>query len=418
MRNIIRLACLVTLVVAVSGCNKDNFGNSGQGIIIKGKIGAGGTAKNLESSKSADLLTLNDATKVLVFSKYYYSLNDITNGSFSVSAQAGSGAALIFLDASNKYIGTLSSRGLNVLPLGNLSGGDDTMIDLSTLTLEGTNVIPSHDPFGNEIRISQSEIDCLKAISGYYESIAKNIDSDNDGNPDVLTNRQVVIYTMFSVFAGHFGFNNSIPVVNDANHYYVNYMLEVAAGSALNFSNENISFSGPEVDSYSDIKMWGYKKSPGGDRSFIASFCRETQAQQGAPWGSGFLPFKKGRYTLTLDGTQKFTLDYSNIGISYNLVLVIPTMHTNSDGKLTSITFEYRLPDGTIIDPGNVLTNVMVQLSNNHAGQFYVNDRNKLNSNTGFSVLTIDPPQDISTLFQMDLWYDDLLGNQYDIIWR
>lgn len=155
----------------------------------------------------------------------------------------------------------------------------------------------------------------------------------------------------------------------------------------------------------------------GGGRAFISSFCRETRAQPDAPWGSAFMPFKKGTYTLTLDGTRNFTLSYSSVDLEYNLVIVSPTLHTNSDGKLTSITFDYHLPDGTAINPASVLTNIMVQLNDNQYHQFYVSEK-KLTSLTGFNELKLETPLDISGLHHIDLWYDDLLGNQYDIIWR
>jgi len=119
---------------------------------------------------------------------------------------------------------------------------------------------------------------------------------------------------------------------------------------------------------------------------------------------------------LTLDGNRSFTLDYSNIDAEYNLVIITPTLHTNSDGKLTSITFEYKLPDGTIINPASMLTNVMVQCTDSQMHQFY--NSPQLTASTGMTVLTPETPVDISTLNGIDVWYDDLLGNQYDIIWR
>jgi hypothetical protein len=225
---------------------------------------------------------------------------------------------------------------------------------------------------------------------------------------------------MFTIVGGRWGINNTAPVPNDSEHYYVNYMLEFGGGSALTFTDNKISVSGPVEDPYTDIKLWGYMKAPecGGDRAFISSFCRETRAQEGAPFGSAFLPFKPGTYTLTLDGNRNYTLSYSSIDMQYNLVIISPTLHTNTDGKLTSITFEYKLPDGTPINPASVLTNVMVQLSNNQHTQFYVNDKTKLTCLTGFNELKLDTPLDISDLSQIDLWYDDLLGNQYDILWN
>ncbi len=399
-----------------SHCKKDSNindinGNNNSGILIKGKIPL--------QKLSGDSLSMADAKKVLVFSKYYYSLSDIANGSFSVSAQFGTGVALIFLDANNRYIGNLSSRGLNMLPLGNLVNGENTTIDLSTLTLVGKSVIPSNDPFGNGIIISDAEINSLKVIDSYYESIAQNIDTDNDSIPDVLSNRQLVISNIFGVSAGHWGSNDSIPIPSDSANYYVNIMVEVGGGSGLTFSDGNITLIGPIEDPYSDIIKWGYMMAPacGAGRGFIASFARETVAQPGAPWGSAFQPFKKGTYTLTLDGNQSFKLVHSNIDVKYNLVMVIPTLHTNSEGKLTSITLEYKLPDGTVINPASVLTNVMVQFDDRFANRLY--DSNpKLTSKTGFTAISIDPPMDISLLHGIGVWYDDLLGNQYAILWR
>ena len=407
---------MFAISIIIVSCNKDNdlgVTPSDSGIVIKGTIPISQGAR----VASDDSLSLSDAAKVLVFSKYYSKLYDIVDNTFSVTGEIGTGVALIFLDANNKYIGNLSSQGLNILPLGSLSNGENTTIDLSTLKLVGNSVIPSHDPFGNEIQISQTEINCLKVIDGYYENIAKNIDADNDSIPDVLSDRQLVIFTMFAVNAGKWGFNDTAPILTDSSHYYVNYMLEVMGGSNLSFSNGNISLSGPVEAPYADIVLWWSGINGGDDRiGFEATFCRETTAQPGAPWGSAFLPFKNGLYKLALDGDESLTLNYSNIDVKYNLVIVIPTLHTNSEGKLISISFNYTLPDGTVLDPACMLTDVMVQLSDNQHNQFYSSKR--LTSSTGLTVLTLDTPMDISSLNQMDLWYDDLLGNQYDIIWR
>jgi hypothetical protein len=411
------------ILIFASGCKKNN-GNpvnpgsqSNEGIIIKGHIPKAGLMKS-ESVKSGESLSLADAKKIIIFSKYYYSLTDIVADSFSVNGRIGTGVSLIFLDANNHYIGNLSPDGLNMLPLGNLTNGENTKIDLSDLSLVGHSVIPSHDPLGNEIIISQTEINSLKALDGYYESIAKNIDADNDSIPDVLSNKQLVVFNMFGVNGGHWGYNDSLPVPEDSAHYYVNYEIEINGGSALTFSNGNITLSGPAGNPYPMITTWGYMMAPqcGGNRGFISSFGVLDRAPMDAPWGTAFLPFRKGTYTLTIDGNQKFTLDYSNIDVKNDLVIIAPTLHTNSAGKLTSITLEYKLPDGTVINPASMLTNVMIQLTDNRANQFF--NSQMLTASTGFSAITPDSVLDISALHGMDIWYDDLLGNQYDIMWH
>lgn len=423
MKKIVSLL-LVSMTIFFSHCNqKDSIpvnpdGNNGgntngaqNGIHIRGKIT--GLKKNMDS------VSLSDAKKVLVFSKYYYSLTDITADTFSVTAQLGTGVALLFLDSQNKYIGNLSAHGMNMLPLGNLVNGENTTIDLSTLTLVGKSVIPSHDPFGNEIQISETELQSLRTIDCYYESIAKNIDADNDGIPDVLSNKQLVVVTNYAVYGGHWGCNDTLPGLADSSHYFVNYGLEVGGGSDLSFYAGNITLTGPATDPYTDIIRWGFLKAPacGAGRSFIASFARLSNAPPDAPWGTAFLPFKKGTYTLTLDGERSYTLDYSCTDAKYNLILVIPTLHTNGKGWLTSITLEYKLADGTIINPASVMTNVMIQLSDPYS-VFFQNDTHKLTGQTGFGVITADAPVDISTLSNIGIGYDDLLGNGYMIVWR
>jgi len=405
---IFSFAALGIILIITNNCKKDSnslVNRATKGIVIKGQI-----PKSLKSA------SLSDAKKILVFSKDYYSLTDIVDNAFSVTGRMSSGVALIFLDTDNHYIGNLSTQNLNMLPLGDLTGGENTLIDLSSLTLTGTSVIPSHDPLGNEIIISDTEINSLKSIGAYYQSIAKNIDADNDGIPDVLSNKQLVVSTIFARYSGKWGINSTPPVATDDSHSYINYSLAIQGGSALNFSNGNIILSGPADNPHTDMTTWGYLLNPGDNLGFMSTFCRQANAPVGAPWGTSFLPLKQGTYTLTLDGTNLFTLDYSNIDAQYNLVIIAPTLHTNGDGKLTSITFDYKLPNETVVNPASILTNVMVQFTDNQMHQFY--NSSKLTIDTGFSVLTPDSPIDISTLSGIDVWYDDIIGNQYDIIWR
>ena len=102
--------------------------------------------------------------------------------------------------------------------------------------------------------------------------------------------------------------------------------------------------------------------------------------------------------------------------MQYNLVIIAPTLHTNSDGKLTSLSFEYKLPDGTAVNPASILTQVMVQFADISYHQLY-NSPN-MAATTDISAIKFDSPFDIAALNQIDIWYDDLLGNKYDIIWR
>src|ERR1035437_7777346 len=97
-----KLAFVIAIFAILLSCNKDHQGNQGNqatgGITIKGKI-SGTKSATLKSGT----LSLTDATKVLVFNPFKYTLANIVNGSFTVKADVGSVTALIFLDANNKY---------------------------------------------------------------------------------------------------------------------------------------------------------------------------------------------------------------------------------------------------------------------------------------------------------------------------
>jgi hypothetical protein len=48
-------------------------------------------------------------------------------------------------------------------------------------------------------------------------------------------------------------------------------------------------------------------------------------------------------------------------------MLVIPTLHTNSDGDLVSVSLEYQYPDNsTIVNPENIMIMLSVQMYNSN----------------------------------------------------
>jgi len=239
-----KLIWIIIIIIVFTGCKKEE--ELEKGIFIKGHISA-------EKSKSG--ISLSDATKIMVINVHIGSLNthfvDIVDGSFVDSAQMGTIAAFVFLNDQNQYIGTLSCQELNLLPLCNLNNGENTTIDLADLTLVGTSVIPSHDPLGNEIIISDAEINSLIQISGFFETLSKNIDADNNGTLDVSENKQLFIKTRFNISANHWGLNNSAPVFNESMLGTLCYSLEINGGSGFGHPS-SMSLSGPAGNEYSD----------------------------------------------------------------------------------------------------------------------------------------------------------------------
>lgn len=394
---------LILIMIVVTNCKKDNNNDNETNIVIKGKISA---LKNKSSN------SLSDAKKVLVIDihigTFISRFVDIIDGSFSYSSPKGVVTALVFLNDQNRYIGTLSNQGLNLLPLFDLSNGDNTTIDLSYLTLVGNSVIPSHDPFGNEIIISEAEINSLKVISGFFETIAKNIDANNDGILDVLVNKQLFIKTRFNFSGGQWGVNDIEPVFSKT---LLGYQLQVDGGQGFSHPG-SVVLSGPAANPYPNINL--IANNPDGNGGFYAVFGRQP-----------FLPFENGTYTLTIDGNNH-TMDYTFIDPELNLVFVLPTLHTNSAGKLVSISLQYKLPNNTIINPINILTDVMVQFTNTSGVQFYDTPR-LINDNVtiegcdcvkGLYSYTLETPLDISELRDISIGYNDLLGNSYAILWQ
>jgi len=414
------LALAFAISAILLSCNKDNQGNRGNGgITIKGTISGSNTPKSA-TLKSGNVLQLADARKVLVFNPFRYTLADIVNGSFTATADIGSVTALIFLDANNKYIGNLFSGGLNMLPLGDLKDGESTTIDLQSLTLDNTSVVPTHNPIGNEINITAEEITRLKELGGFFESLAKNLDADNDGVPDVLSNKQLTISSHFSIFGGHWGTDNTPPPSFNASQLYINYQVRISGNISMAPANGNsVALSGPDGSAYTDIKTRSYLAD---QDCFITFFNRETQASQGAPWGTSYLPFKKGTYSFTLNGSQIYSLTYCNVNAMYYLAIATPTLHTNSNGMITSVSIDYKLPDNTIIDPVNLVTILQLQFCNKNGNRVELGSLYAGVPTAGtlkdFSNVVLPNPVALSTLDHLNVNYNDLLGNEYDVTWR
>jgi hypothetical protein len=409
------LALVFAIFAILFSCKKDQQGNQatgGRGITIKGTISG---TKNATLKSGA--LALTDATKVLVFNPFKYTLANIVNGAFTVKADVGSVTALIFLDANDKYIGNLFAGGLNMLPLG--GDRDSTTIDLQSLTLENTSVVPSHNPIGDEITISDAEIIRLKELGGFFESLAKNLDADNDGVPDVLSNKQLTLSSHFSIFGGHWGLDNTPPPAYNASQLYINYQVRISGNISMAPANGNsVALSGPDGSPYTDIKTKSYIA----DLCFIAFFNRETQAPQGAPWGTSYLPFKKGTYSFTLNGSQMYSLTYSNFNAMYYLVIATPTLHTDSNGMITSVSIEYKLPDNTIVDPANYVTILQLQFTDKNNNRVELGSLYAGVATAGtlkdFSNVVLPTPLPLSTLNGLSVNYNDLLGNEYDVTWH
>jgi hypothetical protein len=412
-----RIIFLLVITLLLSGCNKDNSGtdDSATGkVTIKGTISASGTKRGT-GTKAGGSLSLADAKKVMLFRGSSYSISDIVNNSFSVSADAGSANALVFLDKDNKFIGVLCTEGLNVLPLVGLNNGDKTIIDLQTLTMPGDSIVPLHNPFGDEINISPAELESLRAVGSYYESLAKNIDADGDGELDILSNKQISLTFHFNLYIGKMGLDNVPPDAVNEQNLYINYGIELAGGTNLGTVSDGSVLTGPEGDPSTDIKLWGFANTVNSRQAFLISFIRQGLVQPGNPMGNNFLPFKKGIYTFTPYQGTSMKLHFSNVDARANLIIVSPTLNTDGNGKIVSVSFKYAFPNGTEVNPENLISDFMLQFINTDNQQFLVV---RPVADHGYYKYTFPSPVDLERLKGMDLFYYDLLGNYYNNNWK
>lgn len=412
----LKILFLLYIPFLVISCNKENIGNSG--IIIKGIIPAGGARKSADLNASGTTFTLADTKNIMVLnSSGGYELFSISDNSFSVRAIQGTATALVFLGPDNAFIGCLQAGGLNVLPLVSLTDGENTLINLDMLKLVGTNVIPANNPIGNEININQDEIERFRQFGAFFESLSQNIDTDGNGVPDLVENKALFLSTMFDIFMGKWGLNSTPPEVIDTSRIFINHGLRIYGRKGLAPSGQAFTLTGPEGSPYNDIEKSHYADAPDG---FITFFHRPAPAPQGFPYGSIFLPFANGKYTLNLDG-KSYSLVYSKVDAMYYFVLALPTVHTNEKNVITSVTIEYRDLKGRTINPENFVYQTMVQLNNGASqieqiGALWESPDSKTNTELYMFV----PKTNIieSNVTGINVSYLDLVGNAYTINYK
>jgi hypothetical protein len=282
------------------------------------------------------------------------------------------------------------------------------------LTLDGTSVIPASNPIGNSILLNNEEIAWYKELGGYYESLSENIDADKDGEPDILSKKDINISTIFIMSCGPWTLNNASMQIVDTNHIFINYILRLCTGKALKPVNTNVIVSGPAGSPQNDITQTGYSFGPD---CFIASFCRPAPATPENPLGSVMLPFGKGTYTVTLEN-KNYTLNYANISAKHFFILAKPTIHTNSNNEIVSVSIDYRDTENNFVTAENYVYQTQVTLDGSQSqlvqmGALWENPEAKTNSD--LYNFTLPTPLPLSQLSRLSVMYLDLIGNSYNI---
>lgn len=410
MKKLIIIA--ISLLISIASCQKGNLFE--KKVKIKGKVSANKSTINDKST----LPNLQDSKYVLFFYGSDYKIEEIkSDGSFSGKVSPGNATVLAFLTSNYTFIGNLFLKGLNFLPLGGIFDDIGT-IDLSTLAQDSNRIIPQNDPIGNQIILNQIEQNLLVNVSSYYQSLAKNLDMNNNKKIDYMEHGPFRLFSTIEVGnCGKWGINSSQqPVQNHNDSLKFHYSITIIGPNEyLSSKNQNILnnaiLSGPSNFPHNDIT------TP------FNSYFREKEFQICFDRNS-HLAFGFGTYNVSIDN-KNLTFNYSSIEMKNFIVIPIPTLITNSSNEVIGVSLTFNLIDGTIVDPYKLIaTNIGVSLGSNSNGQPLVGTKpiggsgDPLDSNDDLDYVELPKPYiKIDKIDEVTVNYIDIFGNHYGIRW-
>lgn len=331
-------------------------------VVLKGKVSNAKASSSQQKAPSENEFTLADAAKVMVFYGNQYQIIEIkSDGSFSGKVPLGNSTLVTFLTKDNEFIGNLYTGGLNFLPLQGLDEKID-LIDFSTLTLDSKRVIPENDPVGKSIKLTEAELSFMKEVGKFYESMAKNIDMNNNKIPDLYEDITIFLSTERGFEGGKYGIKgqkeaqitgtydlegtNSLKIEG-----YVDWFSEKIKGIS-----KNATLSGPAANPYNDIinsSNQEFDDNEPDKESYYVDFRRQSNDL-----------FETGTYTLHID-KQNFTFDYYfDLNMKDFWVFAVPTLVTDAKGYVTEVNVEYQLKDGRKVKPEKVLSSSITLMFN------------------------------------------------------
>jgi hypothetical protein len=356
-------------------------------------------------------------------------VNIKSDGTFSGGVPIGNSTVVAFLTENNDFIGNLFTGGLNFLPLGGIDEKVNS-IDFSTLTLDGTRIIPANDPIGKTIFLNDAELAFMKEIGIFYQSLVKNIDMDNDGKPDVVTNKNFTLNTENGFTAGKFGVaGKSEPQLSNMLDFKGSNIIKME-GFTKWFSRKdrNILYdailSGPVGKPHNDLENGAdhgdFKDNELGDR-YQLQFSRKNN-----------LPLTSGQYNLLMDNTNFAFNYYFDLNMKDFWIYTVPTLHVNGDGDVTDVSFKYKFYDGRELNPTKIISTsigLLIEVkqyeSNMDAYKGWGNlveivrqdILTSLKKNHDFYNIKLKVPIKLSNINQIKTMYYDMFGNGADNTW-
>ncbi len=401
----------ICFVALSAGCEKVSFFR--KKVKITGYISQNRNLRMPITKSSDNPHTLSDAAKVLVFYGRDYDLVNIaSDGSFTARAPLGTATAIAFLTSDFQFIGNLFAGGMNVVPLVS-STGELPDINLDELYLDGYRVIPVNDPLLDIIALSPAELAFMQELDDYYEALAKNIDMDNNGSPDVMQHGKIDITFGIGIGSGICGLNGTPASVTLNSVHEQNYSIFIEAdlawiSSGDNSLPQNAYLTGP------DNNTTLYESSDGSysnNKNFKILF--ESQGNQP-------MIFPPGVYTLHIDN-KEFSFYFSTIRSNDYRVVVKPELITDSQNRITSILFSYEFFDGNPVDPRRLFGSGIDLNISDASGNFLLQVVSELDSptdnNYDFYTMNLSNPIDLTDVQDLKISYIDIFGNSVSCGW-
>lgn len=437
---ILSLALLTSITYL--GCGgKSSSGSSADTtakLTIKGTL-TGGTHAQLKHLNRLDrfladlftprlyALTAADVAKVIGFNQrgnYFVTTVD-SNDNFAIQVDKGFPTALIFIDASDNYLGYLTlSNGIDSLPLAKLA---DTVtmtelatIDLQILSSSGVIVTPEHNPIGSELPLSSEEQTAIAQGDDFFAAIIKNTDVDSNGTIDLLQGKFYRPFIMYFVTGGDF-VGLTPAVVTPANITGFRFNASINEQGVTIFPG-TVTFTGPSGSGLT------------GQVNDAAPLLNTYNALYGSPYiDSPTIP-PAGAYTVTYNAVPLvFNIPAQSAAFS-NIVLAVPTVTLNGSNAIEKIDWVYKLGNGaaTAIDPRTLIEAIQIQI-NGSGTQYdptYPQGPSRLYSSANFAPATLSGTLPLTSssgaawsipwdnVSNISMVYNDIFGNHYVVDWR
>lgn len=314
------------------------------------------------------------------------------NGFFSVYAYPQP-AAILFLDGGDAPIGHLVFwNGMTSFPLENLPAGASS--DLGSLSISGDRVTPARDPFSDgDLSLNLAEQRVLKITGSAFSSVAARPDADGNGRIDVLENKFYLAYMGYyisgSFAAGSLTGEVAVPAAFD--HFDFCFQ-DQSPGSVK--PTAGVAFTGPSGTGLSGTPARTYDPDTG-------KYCSVNLP--GIPAGD---------YTAAYNGSLlSFSLPDQSIA-PQDMLIIVPTVNLKSDGTIESLTWTYRLGDGTnqgAINPEHVITGLHIYMTDTAGNDRAYDSKAVLPASSTSHVLTGDSIPNWSDISHVEVdlytWY-------------